>query len=109
MGTFNSNMTAAIAKATVNALINNFRASSLFPAPYACAVSPVVPILRNAQFIYIKLNIVVPIATAPIITSPPMRPAIAISAMPNNGTVILLNVFGTASFSMLLFIFTHQS
>ena len=52
----------------INRLVHSLQ---LF-APYAWAVSPLQPILKKAQFQYIKLNRVEPIDIAPMALSPPM-------------------------------------
>ena len=69
--------------------------SSVSPAPYFWAVTPLPDILRNEQLRYIMLKIVVPIVMPPIATSPPMKPAIAMSAIPMNGTVMFDIMFGS--------------
>ena len=75
------------------------------PAPYACAVSPLVPIRIKEQFQYIKLNIDTPRANAPITAASPLhRPTMAVETKPINGTVIFEMIFGIAMRKISLFI-----
>ena len=72
-------------------------------APYACAVSPLVPMRRNPKFQYVRLNIVAPTETAPIVTASPMWPAMVRSTSPSSGTMTFDRIAGTAILRMLLF------
>jgi len=74
----------------------------LSPAPEACAVNPVVPILRNPRLRYSILKITVPRATAPMNTGEFSRPIMARSTMPRSGTVMLLTMLGTVSLIICL-------
>ena len=95
MGIWSINRRAAIARAIRTLLTSVFAHSSKWRAPKAWAVSPLVPMRRNEQFQYMKLKMVVPMARAPIMAAElPRRPAMAMSAMPSSGTVMLETMFG---------------
>ena len=78
--------------------------STVFPAPKYWAVIPVVPILRNPKFQYMKLNIIALIPTDPR-WSTDKCPIRAVSTVESSGIDILLNIFGTASRRISLLIF----
>ena len=68
---------------------------------------PLVPMRMKEQFQDMKLNIVTPIESAPIVAaaSPsPTRPAIAVDMMPMRGTVMFDTMFGSAMRNIALFI-----
>lgn len=68
---------------------------------------PLVPMRMNEQFQYMKLKMATPIESAPMaVASPalPIRPAMAVEAIPISGTVMFDMMLGTAKRMMSLFI-----
>ena len=70
-------------------------------APWASAVSPVVPMRRNPNTQKTTLSIMPPAAMAAMYASEPRWPVTAVSHSPSRGTVMLLAMAGRASAKIL--------
>ena len=111
MGYWSNRASSPTPAATTTARHSISEQRRLSPAPYACAVSPLVPMRMNEQFQYMTLNLVTPLCNAPIVSaeSLPTRPATDVDTSPINGTVMLDTMFGRAMRSICLFISVNLS
>lgn len=96
IGFCSSTTSAPQTTASSSARARAARCSAVSPAPTACAVRPVVPILRNANGQNTKSKMTAASATAPKSAASPSWPMTAVLAKPSSGVETLASVIGIA-------------